>query len=289
MTTDYARIERAIRFLEENAARQPTLAEAARSVHLSEFHFQRLFSRWAGVSPKRFLQFLTVEHAKRLLAEQRGTLEAAYAAGLSGPGRLHDLFVTLEAVTPGDWKSGGAGVEITWGVHETPFGEALLAQTARGVCALRFVGEDTPAAAVAVLAAEWPRARLVHDPAATGALLRQAFGERTGGPLPLHVRGTNFQVQVWKALLSIPEGQLISYEALAERVGRPRAVRAVASAVAANSVAYLIPCHRVIRKVGALGGYRWGADRKRAMVAWESAQWERALARTTKNSLDRNT
>lgn len=274
MTSDYARIERAIRYLDENATRQPSLAEVARSVHLSEYHFQRLFRRWAGVSPKRFLQFLTVEHAKRLLAERRGVLDAAYEAGLSGPGRLHDLFVTLEGVTPGDWKARGTGVRIDYGVHETPFGAALLAATERGVCAIRFA-PDVPAE-VERLRGEWPGAELVHAPARTAAMAASAFAPEPGASLPLYVRGTNFQVQVWRALLEVPEGAVLSYEELAERVDRPRAVRAVASAVASNPVAYLIPCHRVIRKVGAFGQYRWGADRKRAILAWESARREGA-------------
>jgi AraC family transcriptional regulator, regulatory protein of adaptative response / methylated-DNA-[protein]-cysteine methyltransferase len=275
MTSDYERIERALRFLDDNATRQPSLAEVARSVHLSEFHFQRLFRRWAGVSPKRFLQFLTVEHAKRLLEERRGVLETAYQAGLSGPSRLHDLFVTLEGVTPGDWKSRGAGMRIRYGVHDTPFGPALVAATPRGVCAIRFVAggaEDE----IDRLAAEWPGAELVCDVAATAGLAREAFRRESGAALPLYVRGTNFQLQVWKALLSVPEGAVVSYEELAERIGRPTAVRAVAGAVAANPVAYLIliPCHRVIRKLGAFGDYRWGAARKRAILGWEAAQRE---------------
>jgi AraC family transcriptional regulator, regulatory protein of adaptative response / methylated-DNA-[protein]-cysteine methyltransferase len=273
MTSDFARIERAIRFLDENAGRQPSLAEAARSVHLSEFHFQRLFRRWAGVSPKRFLQFLTVEHAKELLGERRGVLETAYQAGLSGPGRLHDLFVTLEGVTPGDWKARGAGLRISWGLHDTPFGPALIAATARGVCAIRFVAgvvEDE----LARLREEWPAAELARDEAGTAAIAARAFEREPGSALPLYVRGTNFQVQVWRALLAVPEGAVVSYEEVAERIGRPRAVRAVASAVAANPVAYLIPCHRVIRKLGAFGEYRWGAARKRVMLGWEAARRE---------------
>jgi len=273
MNTDYARIERAIRYLDENATRQPSLAEVARGVHLSEFHFQRLFRRWAGVSPKRFLQYLTLEHAKRLLAENRGVLDAAFQAGLSGPSRLHDLFVTLEGVTPGDWKRRGEGLQIGCGLHETPFGTALIAATERGICAVRFAAGGL-AEEMERLQEEWPGAELVADPEGTAALASQAFSPEPGATLPLYVRGTNFQLQVWKALLNVPEGQVLSYEQLAARVERPRAVRAVASAVASNPVAYLIPCHRVIRKVGGFGEYRWGAARKRAMLAWESARRE---------------
>jgi AraC family transcriptional regulator, regulatory protein of adaptative response / methylated-DNA-[protein]-cysteine methyltransferase len=273
MNTDYARIERAIRFLDENATRQPSLAEVARGVHLSEFHFQRLFRRWAGVSPKRFLQYLTLEHAKRLLGEDRGVLDASYQAGLSGPSRLHDLFVTLEGVTPGDWKRQGAGLRIVCGMHDTPFGPALVAATDRGVCAVRFAA-GTLEEEMEGLRGEWPGAELAADPARTAVIAHQAFAPEPEATLPLHVRGTNFQLQVWKALLSVPEGEALSYEQLARRIDRPRAVRAVASAVAANPVAYLIPCHRVIRKVGGFGEYRWGAARKRAMLAWESARRE---------------
>jgi AraC family transcriptional regulator, regulatory protein of adaptative response / methylated-DNA-[protein]-cysteine methyltransferase len=273
MNSDYARIERAIRYLDENATRQPSLAEVARSVHLSEFHFQRLFRRWAGVSPKRFLQFLTVEHAKQLLDERRGVLETSYEAGLSGPGRLHDLFVTLEGVTPGDWKARGAGMRIAYGLHDTPFGPALVAATPRGVCAIRFIA-GTVEDEVARLAGEWPGAELAYDADATAAVAQHAFTREADAALPLYVRGTNFQLQVWKALLAVPEGAVVSYEQLAERIGRPRAVRAVASAVAANPIAYLIPCHRVIRKLGVFGGYRWGSARKRAILGWESARRE---------------
>lgn len=270
METEYERIERAIRYLESHASEQPGLDEVAAAAGLSPFHFQRLFRRWAGVSPKRFLQLLTVEHAKHLLAGSASVLDAAFEAGLSGPGRLHDHFVTLEAVSPGEYKHGGAGLEIRHGVHPSPFGLALVGETDRGVCALAFVDRGGEPAALDWLRSSWPEARLAADPAATRATVRRIFERR--GPTPLLVSGTNFQVQVWRALLAIPPGRVCSYGRLARAVGRPGAARAVGAAVGANRISYLIPCHRVIRAVGALGGYRWGTRRKRAMLAWESAR-----------------
>ena len=273
--SDYDRIERAILFLEQNWRRQPSLDEVARSVHLSEFHFQRLFRRWAGISPKRFLQFLTVEHAKRRLDESRPLLETAYDAGLSGPGRLHDLFVTLEAVTPGEYKARGAGLTVSYGFHETPFGTALLAATPRGLCHLSFATEED-GDGLGDLRERWSAATLVEDPRATEDFARRIFSpdERRGdeAPIPLFVQGTNFQVRVWQALLAMPLGTVTTYEALAARVGRPDATRAVAGAVASNRVGFLIPCHRVIRKLGVVTGYRWGSARKRAMLGWEAAR-----------------
>ena len=286
--TDYHRIERAIVFLEENWRRQPSLDEVARSVHLSEFHFQRLFRRWAGISPKRFLQYLTVEHAKRRLRESAPLLETAYDTGLSSLGRLHDLFVTLEAVTPGDFRRRGAGLAIAWGLHASPFGTALVAVTARGVCALSFASEHEDAAAmVAALRERWPLATIAEDERRTAPVARRIFdrAEGEGEPVRLHVEGTNFQVRVWEALLRVPFGALTSYEALAAHAGHPEATRAVASAVARNPVGYLIPCHRVIRKLGVMGGYRWGPTRKKAILAWEAARMEDELGLLVEDEL----
>ena len=257
-TLDYARVERALQFLQQNHRRRPTLDEIARHVHLSPFHFERLFQRWAGTSPKRFLQFITKEHAKTLLRDSRSLLEVAYDTGLSGVSRLHDLFVTCEAVTPGQYKRQGEGLTIRYGIHPTPFGECLLATTDRGICALRFAG------ALRELRAEWPAAELAEDKAGTGALCRQVFGDGNRS-FRLHLRGTNFQLKVWQALLTIPPGALVSY-----------GNRAVGSAVARNPIAYLIPCHRVIQSLGVISDYRWGRIRKQAMIGWESAQ--RAVA-----------
>lgn len=271
--SDYDRIAQAIRFLEQNHLRQPSLEEVARSVYLSEFHFQRLFRRWVGISPKRFLQFLTVEHAKRRLDECRSVLDATYDAGLSSPGRLHDLFVTLEAVTPGEYKARGAGLNIAWGVHDTPFGPALLAATERGLSALHFVDDaDEAAATVDDLRQRWSSATVTEDVRATEPLAARIFAaEKSDAPIPLFVQGTNHQVRVWEALLRVPAGAMVSYEQLAAAAGKPDAVRAVAGAVARNQVGFVIPCHRVIRKLGVFGGYRWGTERKLAMLGWEAA------------------
>ncbi|HSE06994.1 MAG TPA: methylated-DNA--[protein]-cysteine S-methyltransferase [Methylomirabilota bacterium] len=269
---DYERIARAIGYLQRHANEQPGLAAAARHVNLSEHHFQRLFTRWAGVSPKRFLQYLTLEHAKSRLAGERGVLDVAGAVGLSGPGRLHDLFVTLEAMTPGEYRAGGAGLAIRYGLHDSPFGAALIAVTARGICALRFV--DGPGPGVDQLRRDWPDAELRHDPAAIAPVSERLFrplAPAPGRPLALLVKGTNFQVKVWRALLELPFATVATYGDIAGRIGAPGAARAVGTAVGANPVAWLIPCHRVIRESGALGGYRWGAERKAAMLGWEAA------------------
>jgi AraC family transcriptional regulator of adaptative response/methylated-DNA-[protein]-cysteine methyltransferase len=270
--SDYDRIAAAIHFLDAHAETQPDLAAAAAHVGLSPHHFQRVFTRWAGVSPKRFLQFHTLERARRLLAERRSVLDATYAAGLSGPGRLHDLFVSVEAVTPGEFKTGGRGLRVAWGLHETPFGRALVATCERGVCHLAF-GEDD-ALLAAEFGARWPGAERVRSDLETAPVARRIFSPElaAGAPLALVLKGTNFQLKVWEALLRIPPGAVASYEQIAEAVGRPAAVRAVGTAVGQNPVAFVVPCHRVLRKTGALGGYRWGLDRKRAMLGWEAAR-----------------
>lgn len=275
LSEDYERIARAIAYIETHAGEQPTLEEIAASVNLSEYHFQRLFSRWAGISPKRFLQFLTKENAKRLLHEQ-SVLDAAYAAGLSSPGRLHDLFVQAEAVTPGEYKTKGAGLEISYGFHPTPFGECLLAVTPRGICFLAFVDDGDRDTALAELKRDWEQAALTFDPTRTEPYVAQIFSpgrqpDSGQAPLPLHLRGTNFQMKVWEALLRIPAGSATTYEDLAARIGQPSAARAVGGAIAHNPVAYLIPCHRVLRKSGEFGGYRYRPERKKAILLRESA------------------
>jgi AraC family transcriptional regulator of adaptative response/methylated-DNA-[protein]-cysteine methyltransferase len=270
--TDYERIERAIHYLEANYREQPNLKALARGAGLSEFHFQRLFRRWAGVSPKRFVQYLTAGHATRLLRASCSSLEAAHEAGLSGGGRLHDLLVTIHAVTPGELKRAGAGLTIQYGFLTSPFGTCLIGATSRGVCHLSFLSAEDRRAALSELKAEWPQAHIEEATHVTAPLARQLF-KRINARAPgidLHLRGTNFQIKVWEALLRIPPGGVVSYEDLARRIRTPRAVRAVANAVAHNPVAFLIPCHRVIRKSGALGGYRWGETRKKALLAWEA-------------------
>ncbi len=270
--TDYQLIENAIHYLEEHYQKQPALAEVAAHVGLSEYHFQRLFSRWAGISPKRFVQYLTIQHAKQVLDESQSLLEATFAAGLSGPGRLHDLFVTHEAVTPGEYKARGAGLTIHYGFHATPFGEALVAETERGICGLSFVMGNGRAATFEALSRAWPQARLVEDAVGTETAVGHIFspGERTT-PLPVYLKGTNFQIQVWMALLRVPTGALVTYGTLARAAGQEKAVRAVGTAVGHNPIAYLIPCHRVIQKSGDLGGYHWGVTRKKALIGWEAA------------------
>jgi AraC family transcriptional regulator of adaptative response/methylated-DNA-[protein]-cysteine methyltransferase len=277
MSTDYQRVESAIRFIERSAGGQPGLEDVAAAVGLSPYHLQRLFRRWAGISPKRFLQHLTVEHAKHALARSASVLDATYEAGLSGPGRLHDHFVSLEAVTPGEYGRRGAGLRIRHGTHPGPFGPMLVAVTDRGVCRLAFLdgdGADAATAELETLRRDWPAAGIVEDHGGTGAVAARLFAEAApdAAPITLAVKGTNFQVNVWKALLRIPPGGLRSYEQVARAVGRPSAARAVGRAVGANPVAWLIPCHRVIRAAGRCGDYRWGATRKRALIAWEAAR-----------------
>lgn len=270
---DYTRIERAISFLDAHAREQPDLDTVAAAAGLSPYHFQRLFRRWAGISPKRFLQFLTAGHARELLARAHGTLDSALASGLSGTGRLHDLMVNVYAATPGELRGGGANLTLRYGYAPTPFGDCLTACTARGICHLAFA-DDGRREAMDTLTARWPRARFERDSAGTERLVRRLFAPaapRGHKPLALHLHGTNFQIRVWEALVRIPSAAVLSYENLAQALGTPGATRAVASAVAANSVALLIPCHRVIRKSGAFGEYRWGTTRKQALLAWEAA------------------
>lgn len=299
---DYARIERAIRYLTAAgpmeshepagprlaAAPAPSLTDLAHHLKLSPFHLQRLFTRWAGVSPKRFQQSLTVATAKNLLARSQSVLQTTYAVGLSSPGRLHDLFVALEAMTPGDYKSGGATLTVRYGYGATPYGRALICRTDRGISALDFLpAGGTPAERAAAAddlltarRAEFPAAQWTHDPYGTERLLERIFVRRQASlpPIQVCVRGTNFQIQVWRALLRIPEGAAVSYSDLAEYLHHPTATRAVANAIAHNPVAWLIPCHRVLRSSGALGGYRWGTDRKQALLARESARATPAAA-----------
>lgn len=268
-TTDYKRIETAIAYLASHVREQPSLETLAAQVYLSPWHFQRLFCRWAGISPKRFLQVLTLEQGKALLQTPQ-TLEAiADELGLSGGSRLHDHFVQLEALSPGEYRRQGEGVEVAWGTAMTPYGEMFLATTERGICRAGFVEAVPLRAQLAAFAEVWPHCRLLHRPEMATALVAAMFGEGGGRqsvlPFSLHVSGTNFQIAVWRALLQVPAGSAVSYGELARAVGRPGASRAVGSAVGANPVALLIPCHRVIQQSGALGGYRWGTDRKRAI------------------------
>jgi AraC family transcriptional regulator, regulatory protein of adaptative response / methylated-DNA-[protein]-cysteine methyltransferase len=273
--TDYARVARAIEYLTAHRRDQPRLERVAAEVGLSEFHFQRMFERWAGVSPKRFAQLLTLEESKRRLRESRTLLETSLGEGLSGPSRLHDLFVRVERMTPGEYKRAGRDVVIRWGVASTPLGGAVLAATDRGLCLVSFVDDDPAARAEGILRERWPEATFERAPAAVRAYgdeLRARLEGRVDQPLPIVLRGTDFQINVWEALIRVAPGQVLAYSDLARAAGEPRAVRAVASAVAANPIAYLVPCHRVIRSTGAFGQYRWGPVRKTAMLGLERAR-----------------
>jgi AraC family transcriptional regulator of adaptative response/methylated-DNA-[protein]-cysteine methyltransferase len=270
---DYLRIEQAILYLENHFKDQPNLDEVAANVGLSEYHFQRLFTRWAGVSPKRFLQFVTKESAKELLDKSENLLDTTHQVGLSSLGRLHDLFVTTEAVTPGEYKSKGEGVTIRYGIHLTPFGQCLIGLTERGICHLGFV-QSSEGEAIDNLVNDWKEAKMIEDYRATASLVGPIFDLQFNTrikPLTLHLRGTNFQLKVWEALLQIPTGAVTTYEGIASRIGKPSATRAVGTAVGHNPIAVLIPCHRVVRKAGEFGKYRYGALRKKALLAYESA------------------
>jgi AraC family transcriptional regulator, regulatory protein of adaptative response / methylated-DNA-[protein]-cysteine methyltransferase len=269
---DYQRIAEIIRFLDGHHREQPTLEVLADRAKLSRFHFHRLFSTWAGITPKDFLQCLTLAHAKELLKKGENILDAALDSGLSGPGRLHDLCVSLEAASPGELKSGGAGWTIAVGFADTPFGTCLIASGPRGICNLAFV-DSADEQALAQVEETWPLARVKRDDASAGRLAQKIFcpaRDQRRATLRAFIKGTPFQVRVWRALLRIPSGTLVTYGNLAASLGQPTAARAVGSAVAKNTLAYLIPCHRVIRETGVIGEYRWGPIRKRAILAWES-------------------
>ncbi|MFQ3358134.1 MAG: AraC family transcriptional regulator of adaptative response [Porticoccaceae bacterium] len=274
MKSDYHRIADAIDFIATNSRRQPTLNDVATHLELSAAHFQRLFSRWAGVTPKKYLQILTVEHAKQLLSESKPLLAVSDEVGLSSGSRLYDHFVQLEAATPGEYKTGGAGLSIDYGVHNSPFGNIFVAATARGICKLSFLDQADITADITDLQRRWPNALLRHNAPASLKIIDRIFSG-TGPvdrPLSLHVCGTNFQVNVWRALMQIPAGTLRSYSHIAKAVGKPMAARAVGSAIGSNPIAFFIPCHRVLQQSGNIGGYHWGLTRKHLIHAWESAR-----------------
>ena len=295
---DYRRIEAAITYIAAHYRDAPSLDEIAAVAHLSPFHFQRLFTRWAGVSPKRFSRYLSLDHARALLRHQGAScLDAAYEAGLSGPGRLHDMFVRIEAMTPGEYGSGGAGLAIRYGFADSLFGEVIIAATPRGVCHLAFCDDgggdgEGRSAALARLRAAFPAADIAAAPTGSGSGSASESGSGSGprdaaaaaldrdwsspAEIRLHLRATPFQLKVWEALLRIPTGRLASYGDVAAAIGRPGAGRAVGTAIGANPVAWLIPCHRVIRQSGATGGYMWGPARKQVIIGWESARCDMA-------------
>jgi AraC family transcriptional regulator of adaptative response/methylated-DNA-[protein]-cysteine methyltransferase len=265
---EFARMTRAIEFIEREYQRQPRLAEIARFVGLSEFHFNRLFRRWTGLTPKQYLAEVTNRAAGTALRSEPSVLDAAHSVGLSGGGRLHDLTVTLEAMTPGEIRAGGVGVSIRHGIADTPFGTAFIAETQRGLCRLAFIDGSSGAKELTVLRDLWPRARFVRDDARAKTLVETIWGNKTA-TVPLAVCGTNFQVQVWRALLELDATESVTYSALARRLGMPDGARAVGNAVGANPIAWVIPCHRVLRAGGQLGGYRWGVARKQMIRRWE--------------------
>lgn len=268
----YRTIARALRMVETEGGRAMQLEDLAARLSMSPAHFQRVFSRWVGVSPKRYQQYLTLDLARQLLAERFTLLDTAAEAGLSGTGRLHDLFLAWEAMSPGEYARGGEGLTIRYGWFPTPFGEALAMGTDRGLCGLGFVDDCGRDAAMADLCGRWPRATFVEDRAAVAPWIEAAFAGK--GEARLHMIGAPFQIKVWEALLAIPSGQVTTYSELARAIGHPTAVRAVGTAVGRNPVSWLIPCHRALRKTGGLGGYHWGLPVKRAMLAWEAARAE---------------
>ncbi len=275
ISLDYMTIEKAIHYIEDHHESQPSLLEIAASVNLSEYHFQKLFSRWVGISPKRFLQFLTKEYAKKLLDESRNILDVTYDAGLSSPGRLHDLFIHCEAMTPGEYKSKGEGLEIVYGFSYSPFGTCMIANTQRGICALKFVNDQSKETLSQWLKKQWPKAALKRNDTDIQALAESVFpfdNQNAQAPLHLFVRGTNFQIKVWEALALIPFGQTVSYQDIARHIGRPNANRAVGTAIGKNPIPFLIPCHRVIQKMGNFGNYGEGPTRKKALIGWEAAK-----------------
>lgn len=272
---DYHRIARAIAFMRQHHLNQPNLATVAQHIGLSEYHFQRLFTHWAGISPKRFLQYLTVEYAKSKITQTKSLLDLTLDVRLSSPGRLHDLFVNLEAMSPGEFKAGGAGLQIRYGIHDTPFGTSLIATTARGICNLYFLETTDEHTAAQRLRLAWKNAEIIRDEQATQSLCDLIFNSETISEeksLTLLVKGTNFQIQVWRALLQLPFGAIATYQSIAQMVDRPTAARAVGNAIGKNPIGYLIPCHRVIRESGELGGYGWGVERKTVMLGWEASR-----------------
>lgn len=271
---NYNRVKEAIEYLLSHHTSQPRLEDVAGEVHLSEYHFQRIFSEWAGISPKKFLKYLTIESLKNDLRETNDLVEAAGRAGLSSQSRVHDLFVSVEAVTPAEFRSNGRGVEIKYGFHESPFGDCFIAQTARGICAISFV-EATRDRVLEEFRQKWVNASITEDIHSTAKVAGKLFDlNNPGRKFHLLLKGTPFQLKVWEALLKIPMGLVTSYGSLASAIGKPGAMRAVGSAVGSNPVSYLIPCHRVIRSEGIIGNYHWGPLRKTAMLGWEKAKAE---------------
>jgi AraC family transcriptional regulator, regulatory protein of adaptative response / methylated-DNA-[protein]-cysteine methyltransferase len=277
--SNYYRIKEAIGYLEGNFKEQPDLDEIAGKVYMSSYHFQRVFTDWVGISPKKFLQYLTIDHLRVKIRETGNMMEAADLAGLSSQSRVHDLFVKIEGVSPQQYKSGGQGMEICYGYHASPFGLCFIAVAEKGICALKFVDEEKTRNEFESFSAQWKFASLVHKPNLTQEYIRKIFSPKPGNPenLQLLVHGTEFQIKVWEALLKIPFGAVGSFQQIAQLVGQPEAARAVGSAVGANPILYLIPCHRIISKDGTMGNYHYGKVRKQTMIGWEMAQQDQSL------------
>jgi AraC family transcriptional regulator of adaptative response/methylated-DNA-[protein]-cysteine methyltransferase len=271
---NYDKIAKAIEYISENVKNQPSLFEVSEEVNISPFHFQKMFSEWAGVSPKKFLQYITADYLKSKIKESTNLAELAQSAGLSSQSRVYDLFTGIEAVTPQEFKTDGKGLKIYYGFHITPFGDCFIAVTERGICAMAFVDEITKGHQLILLRKKWHFASIELNQKITESYIYHIFSPRqsTLKKMPLMVQGTNFQLKVWEALLAIPQGAVTTYQQIANSIGNPKAVRAVGTAVGDNPIAYLIPCHRVIRKEGILGEYRWGNLRKKALIGWEAAK-----------------
>jgi len=268
---DYDKIAKALQYIRDHAQEQPDLETVAEVVHLSPFHFQRLFTDWAGVSPKKFLQYLSLEHAKQILKQQASIAEAAQGSGLSGSGRLHDLFVKIEGMTPGEYKNGGRSLTIEYSVQESVFGKYLVASTSKGICNLFFFDESSEEV-ITELKSLWPGATFQRKENSFHEQLKKFFSHQKPEQIKLHLKGTAFQLKVWEALLRIPEGNLYSYSDIAGSIQQPTAQRAVGTAIGSNPVGFIIPCHRVIKSMGGIGEYRWGSSRKMAMIGWEAAK-----------------
>ncbi len=271
----YDKIAKAIGYIQQQYKEQPSLEEIADHVSMSPFHFQRIFSEWAGISPKKFIQFLTLEYVKSMLTKDISLLQASFESGLSGTGRLHDLFVTIEGMTPGEYRNGGMNLTIRFGIYPSIFGRYVTASTSKGICNLFFL--DDPDQAIFMLKNEWPRAKITEEQDLLHEKVKQFFemGLKNKARINLHIHGSPFQLKIWRALLQIPEGKLTTYQAIAGYTGYPQAQRATGAAIGKNPVAYLIPCHRVIKSTGLPGGYRWDVIRKQAIIGWEAARTEK--------------
>lgn len=273
--TDYETVQRAIAYVTENYRAQPEVEAIAHAVGTDSRSLNELFRRWCGLSPKAFLQSVTLDHARRILRDSPNILDASYELGLSGPGRLHDLFVVHEAMSPGEWKTGGAGLTVYYGFHPSPFGSALVMATERGLCGLAFADIGDERAALDDMRNRWPNAHYIEDSARTVAHAQRIFDSnlwKPNTPLRVVLIGTDFEIRVWETLLTIPLGRATTYSDIARKIERPKASRAVGAAVGKNPLSFVVPCHRVVGKSGALTGYHWGLTRKRAMLGWEAAR-----------------